>query len=128
MKDFYVIIEGIFKEKLTADILECNDMNTLCYVDSCGNEMDRTQFINVYAKSILEEADSVYKELKSELNGRENNGRYTKGNFQAMKLPVENEVIFILYLLCRNMEEVGDMLGVSRQTISKRIKMYQRQR
>ena len=57
-------------------------------------------------------------------NTREKDGRFKEGNKNASKLvDVESEV-YLLYMLCGNMNEAAALLGVSRPTVSKNVKKY----
>ncbi len=54
--------------------------------------------------------------------GRDEKGRYSLGNSKARKLNIKDEDMYLLYLLSDSMKELADLLGVCRQTVSKRIK------
>ena len=63
-------------------------------------------------------------DIKKSNNTREKDGRFKEGNKNASKLvDVESEV-YLLYMLCGNMNEAAALLGVSRQTVSRNVKKY----
>ncbi len=84
--------------------------------------------IKTIVKPLLEKIQLAYVEkdatVDSFFNGRFPTGRFCRGNACAEKLLPNDEDIYLLYLICGNMQEIADLLGVCRQTVAKRIKQY----
>lgn len=76
----------------------------------CGNKDLQTKVEYVQYQSVCE---------------REKNGQFTEKNAKAKKNFLENENVYLLYLVCNNMQETADLLGVCRQTLAKYIKYFE---
>ena len=105
-------------------------MDELRFVDTEERVISKEQAIALLVKYI-KTPKSSYRSLFAEYDvdikksdAREKDGRLKKGNKNASKLVDMESEVYLLYMLCGNMNEAAALLGVSRQTVSKNVKKY----
>lgn len=114
-----------FEDRLSIETLEKmkkHELTNCVYRDLDGNKMSRDELAQKLADAIKAEGRENEEGMQAE--GRSGTGRFCSDNKNAEKLRWEEENIYILYLLCRNMDKVGELLGISRQTVSKKVESY----
>lgn len=94
------------------------------FFDRQGKLISRDEAVALLTDYIKKMDEEFHREIETEENGRERNGRFGKGNINANKLVVSMEEVYLLYRLCGTMEKAAGALGVCRQTISKSVKWY----
>lgn len=116
--------DGIFAEELTIDNLVNCKAADISFQDGQGRDIIITDVKSGLATRIKETATRDKELARGTLRGRYEKGRFDEGNRNAEKFTSVEEEIYLLYLLCDNMQEVAELLGVCRQTVSKKIKQY----
>ena len=124
MKDIYIVQGGIFAEELTIDNVANCKVADISLQDGQGRDISITDVKSRLATRIKETATREKELARGTLRGRYEKGRFDEGNRNAEKFTSVEEEIYLLYLLCDNMQEVAELLGVCRQTVSKKIKQY----
>ena len=105
-------------------------INEFRFIDTEERVISKEQAIELLVKYIKTPKPS-YRSLFAEYDvdikksdARENDGRLKKGNKNASKLVDMESGVYLLYMLCGNMNEAAALLGVSRQTISRNVKKF----
>ena len=133
----YFIIEydvnALFVEEPTAETIHKykEHINEFRFIDIAERVISKEQAIELLVKYIKEpkpRCGLIFVDedidIKKSSNTREKDGRFKKGNKNASKLvDVESEV-YLLYMLCGNMNEAAALLGVSRTTVSKNVNKF----
>ena len=100
-------------------------LKEISFIDSDNTVYD----IDNVKKLLVERMKTAFNQTNSQYKNytfqRMEKGRYNYGNSVAQKMIVSDEDVYLLRLLCNNMDEVADLLGVCRQTVSKAIKRYE---
>jgi len=124
MRDIYIVQDGIFAEELTIDNLVNCKVADISFQDGQGRSISATD-VKIRLATQIKEMTIGEKEItRGTLRGRCEKGRFDKGNRNAEKYASVEEEIYLLYLLSNNMQEVAELLGACRQTISKKIRQY----
>ncbi len=126
--DIYVKVDGLFQENLSVDVLERFDKNLLVFCDMQGKMYEISAVKEMLAHRIKEAEMGAKEERKGLHVRRLNNGRFSTDNVYAEKFLYAEEEIYMLYLLCCNMEDVANLLGSCRQTVSRKIRQYKEKR
>ena len=126
--EFFVKVDELFLEKLSVDVLEKCDKKLLSFCDMCGNTYNVNEVKEELAQRIKGAEMGAREERKGLHVRRLYNGRFCEDNIYAEKFQYLEEAVYLLYLLCGNMNEVASLLGVCRQTVSQKIKHYKERR
>lgn len=119
------VSEGnLFAEEITAGNIVDYKVKDMKFFDRMGKRISRDEAVTLLTDYIKKMDKEYCRELGTEENGRERNGRFGKGNISANKLIISMEEVYLLYRLCGTMEKAASALGVCRQTISKSVKRY----
>ena len=116
--------DDLFAEDITAENIANYKLKDMKFFDRQGERIGKEEAVVLLANYIKKMDEEFRKELETEDNRRESNGRFLKGNVSANKLIISMEEVYLLYRLCGTMEKTANALGVCRQTISKSIKQY----
>lgn len=116
--------DDLFAEEITVQNIADYKIKDMKFFDNKGKRISRDEAVVLLTDYIKKMDEEFRKELETEDNRRERNGRFSKGNTSANKLVVSMEEVYLLYMLCGTMEKTASALGVCRQTISKSVKWY----
>ena len=119
------------KKSFSIELLEemkKHELRNCVYRDSSGNEMDRDELAQKIVDIIKWNEGENKKRMSDSAEGHDEKGRFESHNINAEKYLFQEEYIYILYLLYQNMNKVGELLGISRQTVSKKIEAYKQNR
>lgn len=116
--------DDLFSEEITAENIADYKVKDMKFFDKQGKRISRNEAIVLLTDYIKRTDEEFRRELETQDNCRERNGRFLKGNTNANKLIVSMEEVYLLYRLCGTMEKAASALGVCRQTISKSVKWY----
>lgn len=116
--------DDLFAEEITAENIADYKVKDMRFFDKQGKRISREEAVILLTAYIKKMDEEYCRELGTEDNGREKNGRFVKGNISANKLIISMEEVYLLYMLCGTMEKAASALGVCRQTISKSVKWY----
>ena len=116
--------DDLFVEEITAENIADYKVKDMKFFDKKGKCISRDEAVTLLTDYIKKMDKEYCRELGTEENGRERNGRFGKGNISANKLLISREEVYLLYRLCGTMEKTASALGVCRQTISKSVNWY----
>ena len=76
----------------------------------------------VFKKTLIERIVAKAYSDGSSNEGRKADGTFGQGNKCAEKLHINNEELYLLYMVCGNQVLVAEKLGICRQTVGRRLK------
>lgn len=133
MFNIFVTHEKMYVDDLTIELMKNNRGKEVSFEDKekcCILSVDEVKkrivdsILNTGCGSTDIQTEVEYVQYQSVCE-REKNGQFTEKNAKAKKKFLENENVYLLYLVCNNMQETADLLGVCRQTLAKYIKHYE---
>ena len=119
-----VIEDDLFVEEITAENIADYKVKDMRFFDKQGKRISKNEAVILLTDYIKKIDKEFQRQLETQDNCRERNGRFLKGNTSANKLLISREEVYLLYRLCGTMEKTASALGVCRQTISKSVKWY----
>jgi len=122
---YYIEIDDWAAEELTVENLLKYRGQKIKFIKN-RKSIEKSTVIQELAETILKESrEWKERELKGRGVSRMDNGRFDCNNKISKKLIVDDDKIYLLYLLCGSMEKTGDALGVTRQTVAEPIRQYE---
>ena len=119
-----VIEDDLFVEEITAENIADYKVKDMRFFDKQGKRISKNEAVILLTDYIKKIDKEFQRQLETQDNCRERNGRFLKGNTSANKLLISREEVYLLYRLCGTMEKTASALGVCRQTISKSVNWY----
>lgn len=124
MIDIYIVEDDMFAEELTVQAYIRLKDGRYSFTDGKDRKLSVGEVKDKLRLSIMQTWEQNKRNIVYNQGGRFINGRFGYDNICA-KAPIPvNDELYLLYLICGSMNEVADLLGVCRQTVSKRIKQY----
>ena len=125
-------VSALFVEEPKAETIHQykDHINEFRFIDTEERVISKEQAIELLVKYIKEPKprySSLFAEYDVDIkksDAREKDGKLKKGNKNASKLVDMESEVYLLYMLCGNMNEAAALLGVSRQTISRNVKKF----
>ena len=126
-------VSALFVEEPKAETIHQykDHINEFGFIDTEERVISKEQAIALLVKYIKEpkpRCGLIFVDedidIKKSSNTREKDGRLKKGNKNASKLVDMESEVYLLYMLCGNMNEAAALLGVSRQTVSRNVKKF----
>lgn len=121
---FHILVDEFFLEDLNIENYKKykSRINTFVYNNKY---IDKDTMSKIIADTIIKKSKEK-KEilLLNKRYGRNEKGRFEKSNIISSRINASDEQIYLLYLMCGTMEKTANMLGISRQTVSKILHQY----